>query len=52
MAGKSVRESQRQRGQSRDIKTGQSSHLGDPDSAVGELGGDESMPSSACIAFF
>jgi len=44
---------QRRRGQSRDIKTGQATHLWDPDSAVGELGGDESLPSesSACIAF-
>jgi len=34
MAGKSARESQRRRGQSRDIKTGQATHLWDPDSAV------------------
>jgi len=51
MAGQSARESQRQRGQSRDIKTGQATHLWDPDSAVGELGGDASLPSWACIAF-
>jgi len=51
MAGKSARENQRRRGQSRDIKTGQAMHLLDPDAAVGELGGDASLPSSACIAF-
>jgi len=31
--------SQRRRGPSRDIKTGQATHLWDPDGAVGELGG-------------
>ena len=51
MVGKSARKSQRRRGQSRDIKTGQATHLWDPDAAVGELGGDASLPSSACIAF-
>jgi len=53
MAGKSARKSQRRRGQSRDIKTGQATHLWDPDSesAVGEHGSDASLPSSACIAF-
>jgi len=51
MAGKSARESQRRRGQSRDIKTGQATHLWDPDSAVGELGSDTSLPISADIAF-
>ena len=51
MAGKSTRESQSRRGQSRDIKTGQAMHLLDPDAAVGELGGDASLPSSACSAF-
>jgi len=51
MAGKSARENQRRCGQSRDIKTGQATHLWHPDSAVGELGSDASLPSSACIAF-
>ena len=51
VVGKSNRKSQRRRGQSRDIKTRQATHLRDPDAAVGELGGDASLPSSACIAF-
>ena len=50
MTGKSARESQRRRDQCRDIKTGQATHLWDPDSAVSELGGDASLPSSACIS--
>jgi len=51
MAGKSARESQRRRVQSRDIKTGQATHLWDPDSAVGELGGDETLKSAPTSAF-
>jgi len=51
MAGKSARENQRRRGQSRDIKAGQATHLLNPDAAFAELGGDASLPSSACIAF-
>jgi len=38
MAGKSARKSQRRRGQSRDTKTRQATHLWDPNAAVGELG--------------
>jgi len=30
---------------------GAQTHLEDPEAAVGELGGDASLPSSACIAF-
>ena len=51
MTGKSAQKSQRRRGQSRDIKTGQATHLWDPNSAVGELGGHAALPLSACIAF-
>ena len=51
MTGKSARKSQRWRGQSHDIKTGQATHLWDLDSAVGELGGGASLPSSAFMAF-
>jgi len=51
VAGKPDRESQKRSGQSCGIKTGQAAHLSHPDGAVGELGGDTSSPSSACIAF-
>jgi len=49
MAGKSAQENMRP---IRDIKTGQdTTHLWDPNAAVGELGGDASLPLAACIAF-
>ena len=52
MAGKSARKSQKRRGPSRDIMVNpaQATHLWDPDAEVCELGGDASLPSSACIA--
>ena len=43
MVGKSARKSQRRRCQSHDIKTGQATHFWDPNSAVGELGGEASF---------
>jgi len=51
MAGKSARKSQKRRGPSLDINPAQATHLWDPDAEVCELGGDASLPSSACIAF-
>ena len=51
MAGKSAQKSQKQRGPSHDINPAQATHLWDPDAEVCELGGDASLPSSACIAF-
>jgi len=46
VAGKPDWESQKRLGQCCGIKSG---HLSDPQGAVGELGGDASSPSSACI---
>jgi len=51
MAGKYARKSQKRLGPSRDINPAQATHLRDPDAEVCELGGDASLPSSACIAF-
>ena len=51
MAGKSARKRQKRRGPSRHINPAQAMHLWDPDAKVCELGGDASLPSSACIAF-
>jgi len=46
VAGKPDRNSQKRRGQSRDIRTGQAAHLSDPEGAVGELEGNATSPSS------
>jgi len=51
MAGKSARKSQKRHGPSSDINPAQATHLWDSDAEVCELGGDASLPSSACIAF-
>jgi len=53
VAGKPCWKSLKQRGQSRGIKTGpgRAAHLSDPEGAVGELGVDVSLPSTACIVF-
>jgi len=51
MAGQPDRQCWKRSGQSRGINPAQATHLWDPEAAVGELGGDASSTSTACIAF-